>query len=318
MRDVIDDLEAWWRSGVSVGMGTVVGTWKSSPRQPGASMLVGPDGTAVGSVSGGCVEGALYELGEQARDTGTPVLQRYGVSDDDAFAVGLTCGGIIDIFVEQVNQSTFPELGDIADDIREGRPVAVATLIKDIDGGRRTGRRLVLQDGIATGSLGSERLDAAVHDDVVGMLEQGRTGIVRYGPDGERRGDDISVFVASLRPPPAHDRVRCDRLRGGRRANRCVPRLPRHGLRRAADLRRPPSASPTPTRWSSTGPIAICRRRTRATTSIRAPWCACSPTTRSSMCRSSRWRCVSRSPTWGRWVRVGRTTIAKRDCENSA
>src|SRR5581483_11274071 len=129
MRDVLADLETWWAAGDTVGLATVVGTWRSAPRQPGAAMLVGSDGTAVGSVSGGCVEGAVYELATETRDTGTPVLQRYGVSDDDAFAVGLTCGGIIDIFVEQVSRSTFPELGDVAADIRDGRPVAVATLI---------------------------------------------------------------------------------------------------------------------------------------------------------------------------------------------
>src|SRR5581483_7759802 len=99
-------------------MGTVVATWRSAPRPPGAAMLVGPDGTAVGSVSGGCVEGAVYELAQQARDTRTPVLQRYGVSDDDAFAVGLTCGGIIDVFVEPVDRRLFPELGDVLADIR--------------------------------------------------------------------------------------------------------------------------------------------------------------------------------------------------------
>ena len=202
MRDVMTELEAWWRAGESVGVGTVVGTWKSSPRQPGAAMLVGPDGTVVGSVSGGCVEGAVYELAHAARDSGEPVLQRYGVSDDDAFAVGLTCGGIIDVFVEQVDRASFPELGDIADDIREGRPVAVATLITDVPSGGRAGRRLVLRDGVATGTLGSDRLDAALHDDVVGMLQQGRTGIVHYGPDGERRGDDIAVFVAAYAPRP--------------------------------------------------------------------------------------------------------------------
>jgi len=116
------ELEAWWRAGETVGVGTVVGTWKSAPRQPGASMLVGPAGIAVGSVSGGCVEGAVYELAEASRDSGARVLQRYGVSDDDAYTVGLTCGGIIDIFVEQVNQDTFPELGALAQDIRDGRP----------------------------------------------------------------------------------------------------------------------------------------------------------------------------------------------------
>src|ERR1700744_3783030 len=132
-------------------------------------MLVGPDGTVVGSVSGGCVEGVVYDLAERARDTGTATLQRYGVSDDTALAVGLTCGGVIDVFVEQVNRETFPELGDVADDIQAGRPAGVATLISDVDGAERTGRRLVMRDGITTGSLGSDRLDAAVHDDLVGM-----------------------------------------------------------------------------------------------------------------------------------------------------
>jgi xanthine dehydrogenase accessory factor len=202
MRDVMTELETWWREGRSVGVGTVVGTWKSSPRQPGASMLVGPDGTAVGSVSGGCVEGAVYELAETTRQTGEAVLQRYGVSDDDAFAVGLTCGGIIDVFVEQVDQRSFPELGAIAEDIRMGRPAAVATLISDVDGGGRVGCRIVLRGGEVSGSLGSDRLDEAVQADIVGLLQQGRTGILRYGPDGERRGDDIAVFVAAYAPRP--------------------------------------------------------------------------------------------------------------------
>ena len=88
-------------------------------------MLVGPGGEAVGSVSGGCVEGAVYELRQQVVADGAPVLQRYGVSDDDAFAVGLTCGGILDVFVETVDRDTFPELGEVAADIEAGRPVAV-------------------------------------------------------------------------------------------------------------------------------------------------------------------------------------------------
>jgi xanthine dehydrogenase accessory factor len=201
MRDVLADLESWWAAGDTVGLATVVGTWRSAPRQPGAAMLVGADGTAVGSVSGGCVEGAVYELATETRDTGTPVLQRYGVSDDDAFAVGLTCGGIIDIFVEQVSRSTFPELGDVAADIRDGRPVAVATLIGGAADGR-VGRRLVVRPDGVTGSLGSARLDDAVRDDAQGLLRQGSTGVLHYGPDGERRGDDLAVFVASYAPRP--------------------------------------------------------------------------------------------------------------------
>jgi xanthine dehydrogenase accessory factor len=201
VRDVLDDLESWWRAGETVGIGTVVGTWKSAPRQPGAAMLVGPDGTAVGSVSGGCVEGAVYELAEVARESHAPVLQRYGVTDDDAFAVGLTCGGIIDVFVESVSRASFPELGEVIDDIRAGRPVAVATLISDVEPGR-VGRRLIVRPDTVAGSLGSARLDDAVRDDARGLLLQGSTAIVHYGPDGERRGDDISVFVASYAPKP--------------------------------------------------------------------------------------------------------------------
>src|SRR5215475_6155318 len=125
MRDVLDDLDRWYAAGEPVGMATVVATWRSAPRPAGATMLVGPDGTAVGSVSGGCVEGAVYELAQQVVESGNPVLQRYGVSDDDAFAVGLTCGGIIDLFVEKINQISFPELGEVADSIARGEPVAV-------------------------------------------------------------------------------------------------------------------------------------------------------------------------------------------------
>ncbi len=201
MRDVLDEVLAWWRAGQTVGLGTVVGTWKSSPRQPGAAMAVGPDGSAVGSVSGGCVEGAVYELATGVRDGAPPVLQRYGVSDDDAFSVGLTCGGIIDLFVERVDRSTFPELGEVAEDITHGRPVAVATLIDGVRDDRR-GRRMVIRPDSVSGTLGSPRLDDAVRDDARGLLGQGQTGIVHYGPDGERRLDDIAVFVASYAPRP--------------------------------------------------------------------------------------------------------------------
>ncbi|MCW2541088.1 MAG: xdhC [Frankiales bacterium] len=200
MRDVLEQLVDWWQAGETVAMGTVVGTWSSAPRQPGASMLVGRDGTAVGSVSGGCVEGAVYELGTAVIESGVPVLQRYGVSDDDAFAVGLTCGGIIDIFVERINRESFPELGEIAEDIAAGRPVAVATVVDAGDDLR--GRRMIIRADSTSGSLGNDRLNDAVRDDSRGYLSQGRTGVIRYGHDGERRVDEIGIFVASYAPRP--------------------------------------------------------------------------------------------------------------------
>ena len=103
MRDVLPELMKWYEAGETIGVGTVVATFQSAPRPAGASMLVGPDESAVGSVSGGCVEGAVYELAQSVVASGEPVLQRYGVSDEDAFAVGLTCGGTIHLFIEPLD-----------------------------------------------------------------------------------------------------------------------------------------------------------------------------------------------------------------------
>ncbi len=205
MREVLADLRGWWEAGEDVAMATVVGTWRSAPRQPGASMLVGPGGAAVGSVSGGCVEGAVYELGQEVLASGRPVLQRYGVSDDDAFAVGLTCGGILDVFVEKVSRATYPELGQVAADLDAGVPVAVATVVEHPDPAR-VGRRMVLRPGAGAreriGSLGSERVDSAVADDVAGLLASGHSASLGYGPDGERRGEGMRVFAAVFAPRP--------------------------------------------------------------------------------------------------------------------
>jgi xanthine dehydrogenase accessory factor len=208
VRDILNKITKWWEAGETFGLATVVRTYRSAPRDPGAALAVAASGDSevIGSVSGGCVEGAVYELSLDVCQAGTPVLQTYGVSDDDAFAVGLTCGGIIDIFVEPVDSARFPELGEIAAAVERGEPVAVATVIA---GPGQVGARRVIwpadQDpshGGASGSLGSERLDAAVDDDVRGMLAQGLTGIRRYGEHGERRGDELSVFVNSFAPPP--------------------------------------------------------------------------------------------------------------------
>lgn len=201
MREVLDQLLTWWEAGRTVGVGTVVATFRSAPRPPGASMLVGPDGSAVGSVSGGCVEGAVYDLAGSVVESGQPVLQRYGVSDDDAFAVGLTCGGILDVYVEPVSRETFPELGDLAADLAAGRPVAVATVVAHPDPAY-VGRRAIVRDGVLSSSLGSRRIDDAVRDDTEGLLASGHHATLEYGPDGERRGEGMRVFVWAFAPAP--------------------------------------------------------------------------------------------------------------------
>ncbi|TWP33044.1 XdhC family protein [Leekyejoonella antrihumi] len=201
MREVLDDLMSRWNAGQEVGMGTVVATWRSAPRQAGASMLVDAGGEAVGSVSGGCVEGAVYELAETVIETGTPVLQRYGISDEDAFAVGLTCGGILDVYVERVSRTTYPELGDVAADIEAGRPVAVATVVAHPDPAE-VGRRMIVHPDDRVGSIGSARADDAITDDVRGLLAVGHSDTLTYGPDGERRGEGMRVFAAAFAPAP--------------------------------------------------------------------------------------------------------------------
>jgi xanthine dehydrogenase accessory factor len=130
------------------------------------------------------------------------VLQRYGISDDDAFAVGLTCGGILDVFVERVDPATFPQLGDVASDVEAGRPVAICTVIEHSSPGW-LGRRLVVRpDAPSVGTLGSARSDDAVTDDARGLLAAGRSETLTYGPDGERRGEGMRVFVSSFAPKP--------------------------------------------------------------------------------------------------------------------
>ncbi len=205
MRDVMSELVAWWSKGASVGVGTVVATFESAPGPAGAAMLVGPDGGVVGSVSGGCVEAAVYDLAQQVMRDRKSVLERYGVSDDDAFAVGLTCGGILDVFVDVVDRASFPDLSAVAEDIDAGHPVAVATVISHPDAGR-VGHRLIVRpegsDPPSSGSLGSARSNDAVVADARGLLAAGRNETLHYGPDGQRRGEGMSVFVTSFAPRP--------------------------------------------------------------------------------------------------------------------
>jgi xanthine dehydrogenase accessory factor len=201
VRDVLDDLMRRYSAGETVAVGTVVGTFSSAPRAPGAAMVVAEDGAVSGSVSGGCVEGAVYELGQQVIESGEGVLQRYGVSDDDAFAVGLTCGGIIDVYVEAISAARFPELADLAKSVQVEEPVALATVVEHPDPARR-GAHLVVWPDRAAGDLGSARSNDAVADDARGLLANGRSGLLHYGVDGQRRGEGMAVFVNSFEPPP--------------------------------------------------------------------------------------------------------------------
>lgn len=200
MREVFGDLVDAVSRGESVAMATVVRTWQSAPRPPGAAMLVLGDGAAVGSVSGGCVEGALYQSAQEVLADGVPRYEVYGVSDGDAFAVGLTCGGTIEVFVERVSAEQWPELPGLAASIEAGDPVAVATVVRGE--GAPAGAHLVVRADSVEGSLGDDYLDRIVADEARGLIESGSTRVVGVGTEGRRLAEELDVFVASYAPPP--------------------------------------------------------------------------------------------------------------------
>ncbi|THG28716.1 XdhC family protein [Naasia lichenicola] len=206
MREILAEIAPWFHAGEPFALATVVQTWSSAPRPVGAAMAVSQSGEAVGSVSGGCVEGAVYEVAQAVLASGDPQLVTYGVGDDDAFAVGLTCGGTIQLFVSRIDAEHFAEFARMEDAIAAGAPIALATVISTVISavidGPGTGAQLLLGEHQHWGSLGSARLDAAVIDDGRGMLEHGSTGILTLGADGERRHDDLRVLVQTFAPPP--------------------------------------------------------------------------------------------------------------------
>ena len=103
MREILNDLERWRRQGRRVAVARVVDLEGSGPRLPGASMAVAEDGQVAGSVSGGCVEGAVVVEALDVLDIGDRRMVAFGYSDDEAFAVGLTCGGTIHLFIEPLD-----------------------------------------------------------------------------------------------------------------------------------------------------------------------------------------------------------------------
>ncbi|NDZ78273.1 XdhC family protein [Streptomyces sp. SID10853] len=199
MREVLDQAVAWYGQGVRFAQATVVRTWHSAPRPPGATMLVAETGEVAGSISGGCVEGAVYELAREVLETGRPVTETYGVSDGDALAVGLTCGGILEVFVRPVESGQDPAVEDIAHAMEAGRPLAVATTLAD--GHLPAGARLVVGPTGVRGSLGDVRLDSSAAECVREMLRRGETGVLR-SVAGPGCSWAVPVFVESYAPAP--------------------------------------------------------------------------------------------------------------------
>jgi len=173
VRDVLETLERWAQAGTKVATATVVATERSAPREPGAALAVDADGNVVGSVTGGCVEPAVYGEAREVLAGEGPRLKTYGIADEEAFEVGLPCGGTVHIFVDALDPALVVPL---AEAVREERPIALEIRISG--------------EGIGAKRLVGPEDDGPAAD----LLARAETGIVET-PEGQ-------LFVSSFAPRP--------------------------------------------------------------------------------------------------------------------
>lgn len=189
----------WLREDRRVVAALLVGIEGSAPLEAGATMLIAEDGAIEGSITGGCVEAAVVGEAKEIFAGGPAKTVTYGISDELAGSVGLTCGGIVHVFVHELSGTDAEVEATARDAVAAGRPVAIATLLD----GPTAGRKLAQIDGETLGGFGGpELLDRSVSRDSEGMLTQGRSGIRRYGADGAVLGAELGVHVHAFAPPP--------------------------------------------------------------------------------------------------------------------
>jgi xanthine dehydrogenase accessory factor len=189
----------WLGDGRRVVAATLIERIGSAPLDPGAQMLVDDRGNIEGSVTGGCVEGALFEEAQQILAGKPPKVVTYGVSDEEAADVGLMCGGTVRVFVHEPAAADRKQLERVAAAVSEGRPAALATLL---DGERAGAKLAVLENGVVGGLGLTELLDYSVERDARGLLDEGVSRVRRYGAGGEVMGSDLSVYIQAFAPPP--------------------------------------------------------------------------------------------------------------------
>ena len=190
---------AWLRDGRRVVGATLVEAIGSAPLDPGAQMLVDDRTNIEGSVTGGCVEGALVEEAQRILGGESARIVTYGVSDEEAAGVGLMCGGTVRVFVHEHRGDALEALDAVARARAADEPVAVATLL---DGDQAGAKMAILGDRVA-GRLGvTELLDRAVQRDARGQLDEGISRLRRYGAGGEVMGADLAVYIQAFSTQP--------------------------------------------------------------------------------------------------------------------
>jgi xanthine dehydrogenase accessory factor len=190
MRDILTDLDKWRAEDKSIALATVIQTWGSSPRRAGAKMGITPEGNITGSVSGGCVEGAVYETGVEVLKSNRPQLLHFGVADETAWEVGLACGGSIDVFVKPLDEELFWVLRLI---LMEEKSAVLSTVVRGPD--ELLGKQLLMEEnGNVTGSLTGEVREQALMltRETLAEGESGRAML----------NEEIEVFLEVILPPP--------------------------------------------------------------------------------------------------------------------
>ena len=201
MRELLETLETWRRDDVAIGRAVVVRTFGSAPRPEGAVLLYAVDGRIAGSVSGGCVEGAAAEEIERARSSGHARVIRYGISDEQAWDVGLACGGTIDVLVQpalpvRVAEAARDSIGAgghgaaVVTPLPADSPPATFGPHEPGDGAPTEPELVVHEDGRLEGSLGRPELDAALVEGAREALRRGTSRTLELG--------DRSYFVEAF------------------------------------------------------------------------------------------------------------------------
>src|SRR5579884_1132836 len=188
----------WLEQGRRVVVASLIETLGSAPLDPGAEMLVDDSGRIEGSVTGGCVEGALDDVAQEILAGGPSRVVQYGISDAMAADVGLMCGGTVRLFVAELSEQAIDPLRAVVAALERDAPVALATVLD----GDLSGRKIAVEADRAVGELGIERLEQSVRRDALGCLEQGLSAIRSYSAAGEVMGDDIRVYIQGFASPP--------------------------------------------------------------------------------------------------------------------
>ena len=192
MRELLPELDKWLAGREKIAVATVLQTWGSSPRGVGAKMALTPSGKIAGSVSGGCVENAVYEAGVEVIESGQAQLLHFGVADETAWNVGLACGGQIEVFVQRLDESTYPALREAWS---SGKRFAVATVIRGPQGLPGC-EILVPEEGEISGPL-PPGLDEGLVDKARQVLAGGRSDRILAQTGA---GQEAEVFVEVVAP----------------------------------------------------------------------------------------------------------------------